>query len=105
MSRSFPPRFTSYIRASACPTNSSTDGGGGRYVTAPMLNVTGHPPRCIASNRCFRKFHMHCAAASCPVSGSRTANSSPPSRATASVGRVVARMIWATARRTSSPTW
>ncbi len=100
----FPEFFAEYIKVSAILMASLTSMGGLMNVTTPMLKVTGHPCSCTSCVSLSRIRSMKRRAAFGPVSGSRIANSSPPSRATVSVSRMSFFMLCATACKSRSPT-
>ena len=99
----FPPALTAYITVSASCTSASTSAGGLAKDTEPMLAVTLEPCWLAASSTRERSLTRAVSAASRPVSGKSTTNSSPPTRPTTSVERQALRMARATATSTASP--
>src|SRR6266700_3684873 len=100
--RSFPPRFASYIAWSALRSSSSVPASLPVTDTTPMLAVTDGVPRNTVRMPAASRLAAACATVP-SVSGIRTANSSPPSRPTTSAWRTALRVASATSRSTASP--
>lgn len=101
--RSFPRDLIEYTSSSASLSMDSADSGATRNAMAPTEKVSGHLSWLRSVLNRASSFLKAVVAASTPVSGSRTQNSSPPSRATMSVTRRLWRIDSATSRRMRSP--
>src|SRR6266545_1737004 len=101
--RPLPPAFAEYIRTSTVSTIRSTDTGGVSNVAAPIDTVTGQGPCRMTAVTCSSSLRRTASASRASVCGSRTMNSSPPTRATMSLARRLLRMACAASTRTRSP--
>ena len=100
--RSLPRRLASYSAASAACSRSRRSLPSPGQLATPNESVSRQPPRSMPARlRCRRRQTVR--ALAFVVSGSSSANSSPPIRNTLSAGRMPRRSSTPTSRRASSP--